>query len=458
VSDDIRDLFALTAQIAADFYDTLDDRPVFPRATAAELREALDGPVPAHGAPARTVVAELAAAADKGIVAEPSGRYFGFVIGGAVPASIAADWLTSTWDQNAGLYVGSPAASVVEEVAGRWLVDLLGLPERSSFGFVTGAQMATFTALAAARHHVLAQAGWDVERDGLTGAPRVRVVVGAKRHGTIDRALRMLGLGAPTDVIPADDQGRMRTDELAIGDAPTIVCAQAGEVSTGAFDDFRAIVDARDAAPNAWVHVDGAFGLWAAVSPALRPLVADVERADSWATDAHKWLNVPYDSGIAFTAHPESHSAAFSARAAYLVHDDDKREQLDWNPEHSRRARGFAVYAAIRALGRDGITELIERTCAHARTFAAGLEDLGAEVINDVVLNQVLFRFPDDAQTEAVLAGVQAGGETWMSGTVWDGRPAIRISVSNWQTSDADVGQALAAYAGELAASSSSQP
>jgi glutamate/tyrosine decarboxylase-like PLP-dependent enzyme len=271
--------------------------------------------------------------------------------------------------------------------------------------------------------------------------------VGDKRHGTVDRALRMLGLGAPTDIVPSDSNGRMLTDRLELTDEPTIVCAQAGEVNTGAFDDFHAVADARDAVANSWIHVDGAFGLWAAVSDSLRHLVDGVERADSWATDAHKWLNVPYDSGIAFTVHPESHSGAFSARAAYLVFDATTREELDWNPEHSRRARGFAVYAAIRALGRRGIAELVERCCRHATRFATGLEELGAEVLNDVVLNQVLFRFATDEETTAAL-----GGEAWMSGTTWDGRPAIRISVSNWQTSDDDVERTLAAYAGQPAA------
>jgi glutamate/tyrosine decarboxylase-like PLP-dependent enzyme len=444
--DDLRELFELTAAIAADFYETLPDRPVYPRATVAELHAALSAPLPEHGLPARTVIAELAAAADPGIVAEASGRYFGFVIGGAVPASIAADWLTSTWDQNAGIFAGGPSASVVEQAAGAWLIELLRLPQHASFGFVTGAQMANFTALAAARHHVLAHAGWDVERDGLQGAPKIRVVVGAKRHGTIDRALRMLGLGAPTDVVPVDVEGRMLAGDLRLGDEPTIVCAQAGEVNTGASDRFPEIADARDTAPNAWLHVDGAFGLWAAATDSLRHHVDGAERADSWATDAHKWLNVPYDSGLVFTAQPESHSAAFSARAAYLIVDDDKREQVDWNPEHSRRARGFAVYAAIRSLGRTGIAELVERTCAHAKTFAARLEVIGAEVLNSVELNQVLFRFADDARTEAVLAAVQESGEAWMSGTVWDGRPAIRISVSNWQTSEDDVERTLAAF------------
>jgi glutamate/tyrosine decarboxylase-like PLP-dependent enzyme len=450
--DELRDLFELTSELAAEFYESLDTRPVFPLASPAELRAAFSAPLPLEPTDPRTVIAELAAASDPGLVAEPGGRYFGFVIGGAVPASIAADWLTSAWDQNAGLYVGGPAAAVVEEVAGAWLLELLDLPRDASFGFVTGGQMANFTALAAARHHVLDRAGWDVERQGLNGAPRIRVIVGANRHGTIDRSLRMLGLGAPTDVVPADGAGRMLADQLRIGDEPTIVCAQAGEVNTGASDPFHAIADARDAAPNAWVHVDGAFGLWAAVPAERRHLVEGVARADSWATDAHKWLNVPYDCGVAFTAHPASHSGAFSARAPYLIADADTREQIDWNPEHSRRARAFTVYAAIRSLGRTGIAEMVERCCRHARTLADGLEQIGAEILNDVELNQVLFRFASDEETNAVLRAVQDSGEAWMAGTTWDGRAAIRISVSNWQTSDEDVERTLAAYAGQLAA------
>jgi glutamate/tyrosine decarboxylase-like PLP-dependent enzyme len=450
--DELRTLFEQTAKLAADFYDTLDERPVYPRVSAAELREAIALPLPDGPTDASTVIAELAAAVDPGLVAEAGGRYFGFVIGGAVPASIAADWLTSTWDQNAGLYVAGPAASVVEEVAGAWLIELLGLPTDASFGFVTGGQTATFTALAAARHHVLQKVGWNVDRDGLTGAPQIRVVVGEKRHGTIDRALRMLGLGSPTDVIAADDNGRMLAHELELTDEPTILCAQAGEVSTGAFDPFGPIADARDAAANAWLHVDGAFGLWAAASDSLRHLVQDVDRADSWSVDAHKWLNVPYDNGIAFTAHPESHSTAFSAKAPYLIFDAETRDELDWTPEHSRRARGFTVYAAIRALGRSGISELIERCCAHARRFAEGLTELGAEVLNDVELNQVLFRFATDEETNAVLKAVQEDGASWMGGTIWDGRPAIRLSISNWQTTEADVERTLAVYAGQLAA------
>jgi len=449
---DLRDLLGLTAALAADFYDSLPDRRVFPSATADELRAAFVRQLPEGPTDPRVVVSELNAAADPGLVAEPSGRYFGFVIGGSLPGALAADWLATAWDQNAGLYVGGPAASVVEEIAGAWLIELLGLPAQASFGFVTGGQMATFTALAAARHHVLAEAGWNVEHDGLTGAPRVRVIVGAHRHGTIDRALRMLGLGAPTDVLPTDDNGRLLTAGLRLTDEPTIICAQAGEVNTGACDPFHAIADARDAAANAWIHVDGAFGLWAAATDSLRHLVDGAERADSWATDAHKWLNVPYDSGVAFTAHPESHRAAFTARAAYLVYDDETRDQIDWNPEHSRRARGFAVYAAIRELGRSGIAELVERSCRHARRFADGFRELGAEVLNDVELNQVLVRFESDDLTTGLLHGVQASGEAWMSGTTWDGRAAIRISVSNWLTTDADVDRTLAAYAGQLAA------
>jgi glutamate/tyrosine decarboxylase-like PLP-dependent enzyme len=452
MTDELRELLELTAGIAADFYETLPERPVFPAVTADELRAAFAEPLPQGPTDARTVITELARAAEPGIIAEAGGRYFGFVIGGAVPASLAADWLSSAWDQNAGLYVCGPSAAIVEEVAGAWLVELLGLPEHASFGFVTGGQMASFTALAAARHHVLAKAGWDVEQRGLNGAPPIRITVGEKRHWTIDRALRMLRLGAPTDIVPADGHGRMLAEHLHIGDGPTIVCAQAGEVNTGAFDPFDAIADARDAAPNAWIHVDGAFGLWAAVSESLRPLVAGAERADSWATDAHKWLNVPYDSGIAFTAHPESHSGAFSARAAYLVADGTTREQIDWNPEHSRRARGFPVYAAIRSLGRAGIVDMVERSCERARQFAAGIEQLGAELLNDVELNQVLFRFATDDETNAALRAVQESGEAWMSGTTWDGRAAIRISVSNWQTTEEDVERTLAAYAGQLAA------
>ena len=446
---EIRDLLALTAGLAADFHETLDTRPVYPRATLEELRAAFGGPLPVGPTPAHEVVTRLAATADRGLVAEPGGRYFGFVIGGAVPAALAADWLATAWDQNAGLYVGGPAAAIAEEVAGSWLKELFDLPADASFAFVTGGQMANTTALAAARRHVLACAGWDVERDGLHGAPRVRVVVGAHRHGTIDRALRFLGLGAPGVFVPADDQGRMVAEELQLDDAPTIVCAQAGEVNTGAFDPLEAIADACTAAPNAWLHVDGAFGLWAAVSQSLRHLVAGVGRADSWATDAHKWLNVPYDSGIAFCADPDAHRDAMTVHADYLVYEDPggARDQMDWNPEFSRRARGFPVYAALRSLGRSGVAALVERCCAAAGRFAEGVVELpGAELLNEVVLNQVLFRFESDERTDEVLRSVQDGGTVWLSGTSWEGRKAIRLSVSNWQTGDEEIDLALAAF------------
>ena len=440
-----RGLLELTASIAAEYLESLGERRVFPAASAEELRASLGGPLPEEALDARQVVTELAAAADAGIVGSGSGRYFGFVIGGALPAALAADWLTSVWDQNAGLYACGPSASVVEQVTREWIVDLLGLPAKASIGFVTGTQMAHVTGLAAARLHVLDDVGWDVGRDGLHGAPRVRVLAGARRHVTIDRALRLLGLGAP-HAVEADEQGRMRPDALGralrAGDGPAIVCAQAGEVNSGAFDPFAEIADACHDA-GAWLHVDGAFGLWAAVSPALRHLVSGVERADSWTTDAHKWLNVPYDSGIVLCAHPESHRRAMTVQAEYLIQDEGEqrvRDEVDWVPEFSRRARGFAVYAALRSLGRCGLVGLVECCCAEARRFAERIEDVpGAHVLNEVVLNQVLFRFDDDEETAAALAAVQSSGDAWLSGTTWDGRRAIRVSVSNWQTGDDEI-------------------
>jgi glutamate/tyrosine decarboxylase-like PLP-dependent enzyme len=449
--DDVRELLAQTAALAAEYLESLDTRRVYPQATPAELRATLGGPLPEGPQPAGEVVADLAAAAEPGVVAMGSGRYFGFVIGGGLPAALAADWLASTWDQNAGLYVCGPSASIVEDVSREWLLELLGLPAGASMGFVTGTQMANVTGLAAARHHVLAAVGWDVGEAGLQGAPRVRVLVGDKRHITVDRALRLLGLGAP-EVVDSDSQGSIHVDALrralAVADGPTIVCAQAGEVNTGAFDDLAAVVDAAHER-DAWVHVDGAFGIWAAATPTLRHLVQGIERADSWTTDAHKWLNVPYDSGIVACAHPDSHRGAMRVTASYLIQDDTRelRDQVDWVPEFSRRARGFAIYAALRSLGRSGVADLVERCCAQARRFAEGIADVpGVEVLNEVVLNQVLFRFEDDERTDAVLAAVQRDGRAWMSGTVWDGRRAIRISVSNWQTGDAETDLALQAF------------
>jgi glutamate/tyrosine decarboxylase-like PLP-dependent enzyme len=447
---DARDLLRRTAEIAADYVESLDERPVFPEVTPEELRAALGGPLPEEPVDPEQVLEDLAAGAEPGVVAMGSGRYFGFVIGGALPAALAADWLTSAWDQNAGLYVGGPSASVVEQVTREWLVELLGLPAEASIGFVTGTQMAHVTGLAAARFHVLDASGWDVGADGLTGAPPVRVLVGEKRHVTVDRALRLLGLGAPT-VVAADDQGRLLMEPFreALGEGPTIVCAQAGEVNTGAFDPLPEIADACDEA-GAWLHVDGAFGLWAAVAPGLRHLVEGIERADSWTTDAHKWLNVPYDSGIVLCAHPESHRAAMTITASYLIQDEGEqrvRDQVDWVPEFSRRARGFPVYAALRSLGRSGIAELVERCCEGATRFAAAIAELpGVELLNEVVLNQVLFRFDSDERTDDVLRRVQEGGAVWMSGTTWDGRKAIRVSVSNWQTGEEEIELAVEAF------------
>jgi glutamate/tyrosine decarboxylase-like PLP-dependent enzyme len=450
---DARELLRRTAELAADYLDTLGDRPVFPQVSPEELREALGGPLPDEPLPAEQVVEELATAAEPGVVALGSGRYFGFVIGGELPAALAADWLTSAWDQNAGLYAGGPSASVVEQVTREWLVDLLGLPADSSIGFVTGTQLAHVTGLAAARWHVLDAVGWDVGADGLTGAPPMRVLVGEKRHVTVDRALRLLGLGAPT-VVAADSQGRLVPDALreALGEGPTIVCAQAGEVNTGAFDPLPEIADACEAA-GAWLHVDGAFGIWAAVSPRLRHLVAGLERADSWTTDAHKWLNVPYDSGIVLCRHPASHRAAMTTAAAYLIQDAGAqrvRDEVDWVPEFSRRARGFSVYAALRSLGRSGLVELVERCCDGAARFAERIVELdGVELLNEVVLNQVLFRFESDERTDEVLARVQKSGRIWLSGTTWDGRKAIRVSVSNWQTTDEEIDLAVAEFAAQ---------
>jgi len=448
-----RAVLDLTARYAGEYLASLETRPVRADADVAALRASLGGPLPEQPSEATEVIEALIAGAEPGVVAIPGGRYFGFVIGGALPAALAADWLTSTWDQNAGLYAAGPSASVVEEIASGWLAELLGLPAGVSSAFVTGCQLAHVTALAAARHGVLERAGWDVEKDGLAASPPLRVVVGEERHVTVDRALRLLGIGASQLVaVPADGQGRMRTDGLgellASFQAPTIVCAQVGNVNTGAVDPLPAIADAASAA-GAWLHVDGAFGMWAAASPGLRPLVEGIERADSWATDAHKWLNVPYDSGLVFCAHPDAHRAAMSVHASYLVQAEPgaARDQVDWTPEFSRRARGFAVYAALSTLGRSGVAELIDRCHAHARRFAELLgSEPGVEILNDVVLNQVLVRFDaDDGATREVVRRVQDDGTCWLSGTTWQGVAAMRISVSNWRTTDDDVERSAAA-------------
>jgi glutamate/tyrosine decarboxylase-like PLP-dependent enzyme len=455
---EIRDLLRQTAELAADYVESLGERPVFPDVTPEQLREALGGPLPEEPLDPSRVVNELVEHAEPGVVGIGSGRYFGFVIGGALPAALAADWLTSTWDQNAGIYPIGPSASVVEQVTRDWILELLGLPGASSAGFVTGTQLAHVTGLAAARWHVLEDVGWNVNRDGLGGAPPIRVLTGEQRHVTVDRALRLLGLGCPTTV-PVDERGRMRADALAdalsANAGPAIVCAQAGDVNTGEFDPLNEIADACENA-RAWLHVDGAFGIWAAVSPRFRHLTAGIERADSWTTDAHKWLNVPYDSGIVLCAHPESHRNAMTVTASYLIQDEGARrvrDAVDWVPEFSRRARGFAVYAALRSLGRSGLVDLVERCCDAAKQFAEAVVELpGAEVLNEVVLNQVLFRFESDERTDEALRLVQESGRAWMSGTTWQGRKAIRLSVSNWQTGDTEIEVVLDAFRGALQA------
>jgi glutamate/tyrosine decarboxylase-like PLP-dependent enzyme len=431
---------------AREYVAARRDRGVWPSATADDLRRALGGPLADDSTPPADVVTALAHAADPGLVTTTGPRYFGFVTGGALPAAMAADWLAAAWDQNGALYVMSPAAAIVEEIAGAWLIDLLGLPPRASFAFTTGCHMANFTALAAARHELLRRAGWDVEAQGLQGAPPLTVVVGDEVHVSVVGALRLIGVGSRTLVrVAADGQGRLRADALASAlagiDGPVIVCAQAGNVNTGAFDPFDAIADAC-ARRGAWLHIDGAFGLWAGASATLNAYVAGVARADSWATDAHKWLNVPYDSGLVFTAHPEAHRAAMSMDASYLVRSaGEPRECMDWTPESSRRARGFTVYAALRSLGRRGVSEMIDRCCALARRFADRLRtDASIAILNDVVLNQVLVRVGDsDARTAETLRRVQEERVCWLGGTTWHGMHAMRISVSNWSTAEADI-------------------
>jgi glutamate/tyrosine decarboxylase-like PLP-dependent enzyme len=446
VSDSRYDVLDDAARLARQYLDGLSDRPVGARAGLDELRAGLMRPLTDEGEDPRLIVENLARDVDGGLIASAGPRFFGFVIGGSVPAALAADWLVSAWDQNGGGFVASPALSVVEEVAATWVRELLGVPASSGVGFVTGCQMANFTCLAAARHAVLRDAGWDVEANGLQGAPRVRILAGEYAHVTIAVACRLLGLGQDlVHVVPADDQGRMRPDALreALGGGsgdPTIVCAQAGEINTGAFDPFVDIAQAcRE--HRAWLHIDGAFGLWAAASPRRRNLLEGAEQANSWATDGHKWLNVPYDCGIAIVADTDAHRAAMTSTSAYIPsHDDGVPWGYDWTPELSRRARGVTVYAALRELGRGGLADLVDRCCDHARLISQRLAAVpGVEIVNDVVLNQVLVRFgDDDARTRAVIEQVQRDGTCWLSGSTFRGRTVMRISVVGWQTTTAD--------------------
>ena len=445
------DCLKRASELAWEYLDRVSERRVNARGTTSGLLRALGGPLQGASQEPARVIETLAAAVEPGLVASAGPRYFGFVTGGSVPVAVAADWLVSAWDQNAALNVMSPAIAAIEDVAAGWLLDLFTLPGHSSVGFVTGAHMANVTALAAARHEVLRRAGWDVEARGLQGAPRVHVLAGAEAHVSVAAACRMIGFGAETVTrVAADDQGRMRADDLerALGraDGPTIVCAQVGNVNTGAFDDVGTIADLTHGR-SGWVHVDGAFGLWAAAAPPLRHLVAGVERADSWTTDGHKWLNVPYDSGIVCVAHPAAHRAAMSQTAAYLIRaEGDARDGMDWVPEASRRARVVPIYATLRTLGRSGIEELVVRCCRLASWAANRLRAAaGVHVLNDVVLNQVLVRFDRAGSnvTDDVIARVQQEGVCWVGGTSWRGQRAMRLSISGWRTTEADIDQSV---------------
>lgn len=442
-------------QHALSHIEGLRDRSVDATTSFDELRRRIDLPLAQHGIAPEQVVDDLVAACEGGIIGSAGPRFFGFVIGGSLPAALAADWLTSAWDQNAGLYACGPAAAVVEEVAGEWLKDLFDLPKSSSFALVTGCQMAHVTCLAAARHQVLERRGWNVERDGLSGAPAIRILTSTEQHATVPRAARLLGLGTGCiDALPCDDDGRLRPDVLeaalkARAGKPTIVVLQAGDLNRGAFDDFRTLIPLAHA-HNAWVHVDGAFGLWCAASPKFEGLLDGVAEADSWSTDGHKWLNVPYDCGYAFVRDPAPHYASQSVHSSYLVQGAGARDQVDWTPEFSRRGRGFATYAALRQLGRNGVAELIDRCCAIAQALLERIGALpGAKALCPPLINQGMVRFFDsrhdatdadhDRLTDAVIVAVRATGEAFFTPTTWHGVRAMRISVSNWQTSTEDI-------------------
>jgi glutamate/tyrosine decarboxylase-like PLP-dependent enzyme len=449
------------AELALSYLGSLDAAPVCTTTSLSELRQRFLRPLPDEGVDPVTVIDELARDAAGGLLGSAGGRFYGWVIGAGLPAALGADWLTATWDQNAGLYACGPAAAVVEEVCGTWLKDVLGLPPSASFALVTGCQMAHVTCLAAARHAVLARAGWDVNRDGLAGAPSLRVLTSSEVHGTTTRAAKLLGIGTSNIVVlPSDSAGQLTPDALRTAlssepGRPTVVVLQAGDVNCGAFDPFPELIAlAHDA--DAWVHVDGAMGLWCNSVTELRHLLAGAELADSWATDGHKWLNVPYDCGYAFVAHPEHHRAAMEHRASYLIHADDVRDQLDWTPDHSRRARGFATWAALRELGRTGLSDLISRCCHHAFDIVTRIGALpNARAICVPQINQGLVRFHDarpgateedhDRRTDEVMAAINATGEAFFTGTTWRGRRCMRVSVSSWRTTANDVDRAVAA-------------
>ena len=433
------------ARRACNYLDGLATRGVAPAPEAVARLKSLHEPLPEHPQPAAEVLRRLDELGSPATAATAGGRYFGFVIGGALPVSTAANWLATAWDQNAALHGPAPGVAAFEHAALRWLLDLLDLPRDAAGAFVTGATQANLCGLAAARHAVLRQVGWDVEADGLFGAPPVTVIVGAEAHPTLFKSLGVLGLGRNRVVqVDVDHQGRLRPDRLPPISGPTILCLQAGNVNTGAFDPMAELCEHAHAA-GAWAHVDGAFGLWAAAAPSLRPLSLGMAQADSWATDAHKWLNVPYDSGLTFVRDGRSLRAAMSVTAAYLPTDAAERSPSDYTPELSRRARGVDVWAVLATLGRSGVAEMVERCCRHARRFAAGLQAAGHEVLNDVVLNQVLVSFGGAETTRRVIDVLQREGTCWCGITLWQGRAAMRISVSSWATTDADVELSLAA-------------
>lgn len=439
----MRELLIAAAERAIRYLEGLNGRGVAPDPTIVSRLAELASPLPTDPSPANETMA-LLDSYGAATMAMAGPRFFGFVIGGVLPATLAANWLASAWDQNAALAEVTPLPAKLEDVALRWLRDVLGLPQETGVGFVTGATMANFTCLAAARHTVLKQAGWDVEADGMFGAPQVAVVVGEEAHPTLFKSLGLAGFGRSRVMrVPVDKQGRMRADVFPNLSGPTIVCLQAGNVNTGAFDPASEIIPKAKAA-NAWVHVDGAFGLWAAAAPCKAHLMAGYADADSWATDAHKYLNTPYDSGLAFVRYPHVLQAAMAVSAAYLP-ASPTRDPANFTPELSRRARGIEVWAALHTLGRSGLADLVERTCRYAVRFAEGLRAAGYTILNEVIFNQVLVTFGDAERTQRVIAGIQRDGTCWCGGTTWQGQTAMRISVSSWATTDADVEHSLEA-------------
>jgi glutamate/tyrosine decarboxylase-like PLP-dependent enzyme len=465
-SKELQKALEASCRFSLEYLNSLESAPVAAVATLEELRARLGAELNRDSRSPEQVIHDLVKAVAGGIAGSAGGRFFAWVVGGSLPAALGADWLTSTWDQNAVLYASAPAAAVVEETVGAWLKDLLHLPAKSSFALVSGTQMGHVTCLAAARHALLARVGWDPERQGLCGAPPIRILANAQKHGSILRAVRLLGMGQDHVVdLPTDSLGRLEAESLAKAlhehsTSPTVVVLQAGDINTGAYDDFSAIIPLAKR-HNAWVHVDGAFGLWASVSPKYKHLLKGAEAADSWVTDGHKWLNVPYDSGFAFVADPEAHRACFEMQAPYLGQTSTVREQIHWTPEWSRRARGFPAYAALRQLGRDGLSEMIERCCLYTRRLVDGIGQLsGVEVVAVPIINQGLVRFLDpragssvqdhDRRTDEIIALVNASGEAFFSGTTFAGRRAMRVSVCNWMTRENDVDRAVQAVAAAL--------